>query len=387
MTPLRVLYLIDSLGSGGAQRQLVTLVKSLDRQLVTPEVAVYHPLHHFRPELDDAGVPVHLLHGSGGRDPRVLIGLARLLARSRYDIVHSYLKTPGTLARLAAPFSPGSRVVVSERSVDLGHSRGRLMLERLLSRRADAMIVNAHAIAGEVERLVPSWTGRMHVVPNGIDFRDPTDNERATGRGFRERHIGDADHLLGVIGRVGHEKAPDLLVDALERLPEAVLRKLRVVWVGLRIDTKLASLVESRLADSVLAGRMVFLGETRDTRSVYLGVDGILLCSRWEGFPNVVLEALAHGTPVVATDVGDVAEIVRPGESGWIVPPEDAKSLSAAIAELVSLPASRRAEMGKAGSAFVLDSYSVERLAERTLSVYRHVLDSRGISADRRGLD
>jgi starch synthase (maltosyl-transferring) len=387
VTPLRVLYLIDSLGSGGAQRQLVTLVKSLDRTLVTPEVAVYHPLYHFRPELDDAGVPVHLLKGSGGRDPRVFIGLARLLARGRYDIVHSYLKTPGTLARLAAPFSRGTRVVVSERSVDLGHSRWRLMLERLLSGRAVAMIANAQAVAREVERLVPSWTGRIHVVPNGVDFRDPTDDERAAGRGFRARQVGDADHLLGVIGRVGYEKAPDLLVDALERLPEEILRKLRIVWIGLRIDTKLASSVELRLAGSVLAGRVVFLGETRDTRSVYLGVDGILLCSRWEGFPNVVLEALAHGTPVVATDVGDISEIVRPGESGWVVPPGDAKSLSAAIAELLSLPASRRAEMGKAGSAFVLDKYSAERLAERTLSVYRRVLDSREISADRRDLD
>ncbi len=387
MKPLRVLYLIDSLGPGGAQRQLVTLVRSLDRTLVAPEVAVYHPLSHFRPELDDAGVPVHVLQGSGGRDPRVLIGLARLLARERYDIVHSYLRTPGTLARLAAPFSRKTRVVVSERNVDLGRSRGRVVIERLLCRRADAMIVNADAIAREVERLVPAWSGRVHVVPNGVHWSAPTEAERASGDEFRARHVGDADILLGVIGRVERQKAPDLLVDALELVPDSLLRRLRVVWVGPRIDTELASSVESRLAGSVLAGRVVFLGETRDTRSVYLGVDGILLCSRWEGFPNVVLEALAHGTPVIATDVGDVSEIVRPGESGWVVPPEDAKSLSAAIAELVSLPASRRAEMGKAGSAFVLDKYSAERLAERTLSVYRRVLDSREVPADRRDLD
>jgi len=145
--PVRVLYLIDSLGPGGAQRQLVTLVRSLDQTLVAPEVAVYHPLSHFRPELDAAGVPVHLLDGSGGRDPRVITGLARLLARERYDIVHSYLRTPGTLARLAALFSRGTRIVVSERNIDLGHSRGRVVIERLLCRRADAMIANADAIA------------------------------------------------------------------------------------------------------------------------------------------------------------------------------------------------------------------------------------------------
>ena len=129
------------------------------------------------------------------------------------------------------------------------------------------------------------------------------------------------------------------------------------------------------------------LEPTDRIRSVYLALEGLVLSSSWEGCPNAVLEGLAHGRPVISTDVGDVSEIVRPGESGWIVPPGDAKSLSAAIAELVSLPASRRAEMGKAGSAFVLDKYSAERLAERTLSVYRHVLDSREIPADRRNVD
>ncbi len=374
MTPLRVLYLTDSLGPGGAQRQLVTLVRSLDRTLVTPEVAVYHPLSHFRPELEAIGIPIHSLSGAGGRDPRVLIGLARLLANGRYDIVHSYLRTPGTLARLAVPFSRGTRVVVSERSVDLGRSRVRLILERLLSGRAAAMIVNADAIGREIERLVPSWIGRVHVVPNGVDFQDPTDDERSAGRDFRARHVGDADYLLGVIGRVGYEKAPDLLVDALELIADPLLRRLRVVWVGPRIDTEFAASVESSLAGSALAGRLVFLGETRDTRSVYLGVDGVLLCSRWEGLPNVVLEALAHGRPVVATDVGDTGKLVRDGSWGWLVSPDDARSFAEALTKLVATPRDELNAMGRRGAEFVLENYSTSRLVNRTMDVYRVVM-------------
>jgi glycosyltransferase involved in cell wall biosynthesis len=374
MTPLRVLYLIDSLGPGGAQRQLVTLVRAMDRTLVEPEVAVYHHLYHFRPELEAAGVPIHSLGALGGRDPRVLIRLARLLARGKYDIVHSYLKTPGTLARLAAPFSRGTRVVVSERSIDLGHSRGRLMLERSLSGRAAAMIVNADAIGREIERLVPSWTGRVHVVPNGVDFQDPTDDERSAGRDFRARYVGDAGYLLGVIGRVGYEKAPDLLVDALELVPDSLLRRLRVVWVGPRIDAELADSVESRLAGSALDGRVEFIGETRDTRSVYLGVDGVLLCSRWEGLPNVVLEALAHGRPVVATDVGDTGKLIRDGSWGWLVPPDDARSFAEALTKLVATPRDELNAMGRRGAEFVLENYSTSRLVDRTMEVYRAVM-------------
>jgi len=374
VTPLRVLYLIDSLGPGGAQKQLVTLVRSLDRTLVAPEVAVYHPLSHFRPELDDAGVPVHLLVGSGGRDPRVLIALTRLLAREHYDIVHSYLSTPGTLARLAAPFSRGTRVVVSERNVDLGRSRGRVVIERLLCRRADAMIVNADAIAREVERLVPAWSGRVHVVPNGVYWSAPTEAERASGDDFRARHVGDADILLGVIGRVERQKAPDLLVDALELVPDSLLRRLRVVWVGPRIDAELADSVESRLAGSALDGRVEFIGETRDTRGVYLGLDGVLLCSGWEGLPNVVLEALAHGRPVVATDVGDTGKLIRDGSWGWLVPPDDTRSLAEALTKLVATPRDELDAMGRRGAEFVLENYSTSRLVDRTMEVYRAVM-------------
>ena len=374
MTPLRVLYLIDSLGPGGAQRQLVTLVRSLDRTLVAPEVAVYHPLSHFRPELDAAGVPVHLLQGSGGRDPRVLIALARLLARERYDIVHSYLSTPGTLVRLAAPFSRGTRVVVSQRNVDLGRSRVRLALERQLCRRADAMIANADAIAREVEQLVPAWSGRVHVVPNGVDWSEPTKAERAAGDEFHARHLGNAEILLGVVGRVEHQKAPHLLVDALELIPDSLLRRLRVVWVGPRIDAELADSVESRLAGSALDGRVEFIGETRDTRGVYLGLDGVLLCSRWEGLPNVVLEALVHGRPVVATDVGDTGKLLRDGSWGWLVPPDDARSLAEALTKLVVTPRDELDAMGRRGAEFVLENYSTSKLVDRTIEVYGAVM-------------
>ena len=376
MRPIRVLYLIDSLGPGGAQRQLVTLVRSLDRELVAPEVAVYHPLDHFRPELEAVGVPVHLLRGLSGRDPRVLLGLSRLIGRGGYDLVHSYLRTPGTLARLAVPSSRATKVIVSERNEDLGHSQLRLGLERLLSRRAVAMIANADAIAREVTSLVPSWAGRVHVVPNGIDWSAPTSAEQAAAVEFRERHVGDADRLLAVVGRIEKQKAPDLLFDALERLPGDVLARLRVVWVGPRIDRGLADAIESRLASSDLAGRLEFMGETRDTRSVYLGADGIVLCSRWEGLPNVVLEAMAHGRPVVATDAGDTGILVKGGPGRWLVPPDDPAALASALIEFSGTSEEELAALGRKGSELVLEDYSALRLAERTVEVYQEVMGS-----------
>ncbi|MCK4511590.1 glycosyltransferase family 4 protein, partial [bacterium] len=97
------------------------------------------------------------------------------------------------------------------------------------------------------------------------------------------------------------------------------------------------------------------------------------MCSRWEGLPNVVLEALAHGRPVVATDVGDTGKLIRDGSWGWLVPPDDARSFAEALTKLVATPRDELNAMGRAGSSFVLSEYSVERLVERTMIVYRHV--------------
>ena len=115
MPTIRVLYFIDSLSSGGAQRQLVTLVRALDRRDVDPVVATYHPLDHFRCDLEEAGVPLLYVGPGRARDPRVLVRLVGALRSGGFDLVHSFLRTPGDLARVAAWLCGGPPVIVSER--------------------------------------------------------------------------------------------------------------------------------------------------------------------------------------------------------------------------------------------------------------------------------
>ena len=375
MTPLRVLYLIDSLGAGGAQRQLVTLVRALNRVLVIPEIAVYHPLWHFAPELDGTNTPVHVLGNAGARDPRVLIRLVRLLGRERYDLLHSYLRTPGVLARLGAATVRGTRVIVSERNVDIARTTRRVAFERFLASRADAMIANAKAVKLSVETHVPAWVGRVHVVPNGLEWSTPSPEELAYASDLHKRHVSSDQLLLGVVARVEKQKNPHLLLDALELVPTDVLAGIRVLWVGARNDRDLVMGLMRRIEGTALSDAVRIIGPTDRIAGVYEALDGLVLPSSWEGFPNAVLEALAHGVPVIATDVGDVRELVHPGRSGWVVPPGDAVTLAAAICEFVALPASQRQQMGAQGSAFVLREYSVDRMVERTMAVYRHVLD------------
>ena len=372
---MKVLHLIDSLASGGAQRQLVTLLSALADSGLDLSVAIYHPLYHFRPEVEDSGARLIVLGGKGGRDPRVLIGLARLLSRSDYDLVHSWLRTPGILARMAATVVGGPPVVVSERNTDLGASWWSIPVERMLARRAVAMIANADAVAEHVERLVPAWRGRIDVVHNGVSERARSEVNAAAVTAFRERHAREHEVLLGVVARVQKQKAPLLLLKALEGLADDLLSRVRVVWIGEEIDASLAA--ETRRAAEVprLLGRFELLPSTRDVSQVYAAIDALVLPSLWEGFPNVVLEAMANGRPVVASDVGDTRKLVRNGMTGWLVPPGDVTSLSGALGDLLSASPLARRKMGEEARRVAVSEYSAARLAERTMEVYRRVLD------------
>jgi glycosyltransferase involved in cell wall biosynthesis len=375
--PLSVLYLIDSLGPGGAQRQLTTLVRSLDRATVSPEVAIYYPFYRFRAELDGEGVPIHMLGPGGGRNPTVLLRLVRLMSRRSFDLVHAYLRTPGVLARVASILTPRTAVVVSERSTGLGSHPWRLALERALAARADAFIVNSHAMEGEILSLIPRLAGRLFVVPNGVLWTKPSPDDVVRAAAFREANAKGAELVLLALARFSREKGPDVLVEALHRLSEETVSRLRVVWVGARVDEELFRAVESRVAGGALAERVRFLRSTEDTTSAYLGSDALVLPSRREGLPNVVLEALAHGRPVIATDVGDCARIVTGSGGGWIVPPQDPDALADAIDAFASTDPDRRKELGANGSAFVLAECSVGRLRERTMEVYDSALSHR----------
>jgi glycosyltransferase involved in cell wall biosynthesis len=388
--PLRILYLIDSLGAGGAQRQLVTLVTALDRTAISPEVAVYHPIDHFRPDLERTRTPIHVLGTRGARDPLVLARLARLVSRGEYDIVHSFLKTPGVLARLAVGGRKGRAVgrregragvgrtkpvvVVSERSTNIASFPFRLYLERRLALRADAMIANGRSVAQSVEDAVPAWRGRISVVPNGIEWSEPDSDLRDRAERFRRLHLGPAaDTLLGVVGRIEKAKNPLLLVDALARLPKELLKRTRIVWVGPWNDRRLVESVGNLVRQRHLEKNFELLSRTSEVRSVYLALDGFVLPSEREGFPNVVLEALADGLPVVATDVGDTGMLVETGRNGWLVRSQDPGALSRAIRELIEASPERRRELGRAGTS-VREEHSAARLAERTIAVYRGVL-------------
>ena len=377
MPPFKVLYLIDGLGSGGAQRQLVTLVRAADRDIVAPEVAYYRDKTHFVPELTEAGVPVHPLIAGGGRDPRTLVRIARLIRANGYDLVHTYLARPGILARLAT-LTGGPPVILSERSVSLGKSAWVRVAEGWLAHRAAGMIVNAEVVREHVEQAVPAWRGRITLVPNGVAAVDPTTAECDAADRFRREHLRDRNGLLFVsVARLADAKDPHMLLDALAALPRDLRERTSVVWVGACRDAAFGERVKRRARELGLGDTIVFRDPVREVRPLYLAADAVLLTSAWEGFPNAVLEALSLGRPVIATAVGDVASLVKPEETGLLADPGDASLFAERMSAFARMDEDVRDAMGARGRDLVRAQYSPEALFERTLAVYRRVLAAR----------
>jgi glycosyltransferase involved in cell wall biosynthesis len=198
----------------------------------------------------------------------------------------------------------------------------------------DAMIVNSPTIRDVWLRSAPWYpAARIHVVLNGIAV--PQIDRRVAGARLRsELGVPAEAGLVAVVGHVAYRKGFDVLVDALAQ-PEA--QALHGVFVG---DGPERAGLEERAHAKGVAGRTHWLGHRTDVLRLVAGADVFALCSRNEGMANVMLEAMAVGTPVVATDISGVREAIGPRpagpEAGWIIPQDDPVALARALASVLS---------------------------------------------------
>ena len=192
-------------------------------------------------------------------------------------------------------------------------------LQRFVFRRFDAVVVVSRLQADQLRASgVPAQ--RLHVVPNALAAQSSP-----LGRDDARRALGlPAEGLLaGWVGRVSREKGIDVFIDALASLGDPPIG-------GVILGDGPERAPESARAEALAPGRFRWLGSVPDAARYFAAFDLFVLSSRTEGLPMVMLEAMASGTPIVATSVGGIPDLVSPAE-GLLVPPEDPKALAGAI--------------------------------------------------------
>lgn len=232
-------------------------------------------------------------------------------------------------------------------------------LQRWFMRRV-FLRLDAHVVAGGersarlVEVLAGLRVGSVVGIPNGVD-----------DVGLEPLARVSKGPVIGALGRLHEQKAFDVLVRALPMLPGVT-----AVLVG---DGPERASLEQRAADLGVTDRLVITGWREDARRYLAGFDAYVLPSRYESFPLSILEAMLQCLPVVATDVGSVADAVRHGKTGLIIPQEDPEALAEAVTALLD-DASLREKMGKAGRSLALERFSIDAMSRSFESIYGALL-------------
>ncbi len=335
----KVVFLIRDLNYGGAQRQLVTLVKALHQEDCF-DVTVLHfysggPLLK---DLIDRGIPTISLEKQQRWD--VLGFFQRLfghLKRIQPDVLHGYLGESNIVSIFMKPFFPSTRIIWGIRGSNtpagrygwLGHLLS--LLHTLLSSLTDLIVVNSHI--GKADCVKEGYApDKMVVISNGIDTERFQPDSEAGAKVRSEWGISENTILIGLVGRLSPMKDHPTFLQAAALLSKE-REDVRFVCVGVGEENYAKELYQ--LADDLgISEKILWAGGRSDMPAVFNALN--IACSSssdGEGFANVVGEAMACGIPCAVTDVGDSAWIV--GDKGIVVPPKNPEALKTAIDELI----------------------------------------------------
>jgi glycosyltransferase involved in cell wall biosynthesis len=355
----RVDFLITGLELGGAESQLIRLVARLQSRGLPVRVISMLTPGPLGPAMRQTGVPVlDLGMARGTADLRGFVRLVHLWRRQPPSAVVSFLYHANLLARLAGR-AAGVRLIVSSIRNERFGSRFREALFRMTDGFGHLNVVNSSLAATTLRErgLVPRRG--IEVIPNGIRAADFQPVGDARERTRMELGLPRHEFAWFCIGRMVPQKDHHTLLLAFDRLRSTPVR---LVLVG---DGPLRAALEQVATGAGLSDRVLFLGERDDVVDLLSAADALVLSSAWEGMPNVVMEALAAGVPVVATAVGGLPELVASGESGWLVPPGDVGALAAAMSGLQSLPPGERRRMGRRGQEHITALFDLERVVDQ----------------------
>ena len=369
-----VLHLIQRFYVGGAERQFIERLRAHPRgfepvigslEISGGNLADFRALGLGEPHL----FPIR---GSLARPNTAVqvLRIARLIRRRGVRIVHGTDFVTNFLGLLAARLA-GARMVVNR--VDLGHERPgfgplRRRVEKLVSARADVVCANAEAVA----RLCISQEGcspeRVVVVRNGIDLRRFDELAARAAEG----PVPEGGPIVAVVANLWPVKDHRTLIEA-AALVQRRIPDVRFALVG---DGPERDHLQRLIGELGLRDAVHLLGTRYDVPAILARSSAFCLPSRAEGLSNAIMEAMAAALPVVATDAGGNAELVRHGSTGFVVPIGDAASMAARLVDVLSDPRLAR-QMGRRGRAVADRALSLERKRAAYRELYCCVLDNR----------
>jgi glycosyltransferase involved in cell wall biosynthesis len=372
---LRVGIIIGQLHRGGTERQVFELATRLAGGPCLPTVyCLSQVTEPYGGLLVAAGVTLRVFPRSRSLEPRRIVALARRLREDRSDLVHAVSLHVNFYAWLALLGRSGIPLISSNRVSDPTEKSLAVAVNGVVLRRSARVVTNSEDGRAFTSSRYGVPRERIEVIPNCIDTSRflPAADSAAVRAALR---IPSGAPVAGFIGRVVPQKRVDLFLEAARRV-SARLPGCRFLVVG---DGELLEPMKRMSREAGLEDSVLFTGPRDDVPCLLSAIDLLVLSSDFEGLPNVVMEAMATGRPVVATDVGGSRELIREGVDGRLVPPGDSGRLAERIFEILSSP-DRGRSMGREGQRRVGTEFSVEAMVRRFEDLFLrvHASSSRG---------
>ena len=363
-----ILILDNELGMGGVEKKLFDFVSRIDRSRFNVAICCLKECGYFKSHFESMGVHVHENLLAHKYDVMAFNRFLHVLKEEEIDLVYTFIH-PNTVifATMARAMGKVKGAIVSLHA--MGNAVGGKLVrgyQKPFLKKADALIAVAHKhkdYLAEVEGLDGS---NISVIYNGVDVDKYHPGEPKAGV-VAAMGIEPGDTVVTTVASLKPLKCIGNLLAAAQRIGRD---DVKFVLAG---DGPSRAQLEALAADLGVAERVTFLGIRDDVDEVLRASDILVLPSRTEAFPNVVLEAMATGLPVVTTDVGSVREIVADGENGWIVPKENVDALTEKLVDLLDDPDKAR-RFGARGREIVEADFQLAGMVDKRQALFDSVL-------------
>ena len=358
----KIILLSESLASGGAERQLVSLAVSLKKKNESVEVWTYYPNDFYLPLLNQAKVAYRCVANGLSRGRR-LLRIIRELYEERPSVVVAYLDTACVMACVAKlvlrVLRRDFKLIVSERNVTRKLGR-RDKIKFFLYRFADYIVPNSYTQSEFIRLTYPSLADKIHVITNYVDAEYFHTNENL-------KEESDTIRIL-TVARISQQKNVVNYIRAIKNVVDTGL-KIRVDWYGEATDEKYYKACCGEINSVNLTGIFKFHHSTRNVRDAYWSADVFCLPSLYEGFPNVVCEAMACGLPIACSQVCDNERIVEDGENAVLFEPDNVEDMTQKLISILQLSEEDRRKMGRKSRAIIESKFSPDTFINQYLDL------------------
>jgi len=359
-----IAQVVLSLEIGGMETVIANIARNIDQDVFRLIVICLKKIGSIGHELQEEGFKVIQIKRMAKKIsflyPKRLVDTLR---HEKVDIVHSHSGC-WHKAAIAGKYSRVKGIIYTEHGRLVPDNNSVIMLDRIVSRLTDYIVPVSLDLSEYLKEIVRLDHGKIHRIENGIntEYYSPNDKDKKL---LKELKISEETFVIGNIARLAPVKDHFTLVKAF-----AIARKshpnMRLLIVG---DGPKRSKLEKLISEMNLSQEVMLLGFRRDIKELLSILDVFVLSSISEGTSITILEAMASGKPVIATNVGGNSRIVIDGKTGFLVPPKQPVLLARKISELIENPKIAK-KMGLHGRKVVQTNFSVERMTKKYVSLY-----------------